>query len=114
MRDGTGRGKRIWTSFGLTRRRRKAGSEFRRALAVLVPALTLSCSSGTTDPASGPDDGSSDANPWSYVQPPVTGDGWETGTLAEAGIELAPGRVNPIASAIAVIVEAVPMVMQCP
>ena len=31
-----------------------------------------------------------------------------------AGIDEAPGSVSPIASAIAVIVEAVPIVMQCP
>ena len=31
-----------------------------------------------------------------------------------AGIELAPGSVSPSASAIAVIVEAVPIVMQWP
>jgi hypothetical protein len=31
-----------------------------------------------------------------------------------AGIDDAPGMVSPIESAIAVIVDAVPMVMQCP
>ena len=35
-------------------------------------------------------------------------------TASAAGIEEAPGSVMPIASAIAVIVEAVPMVMQVP
>jgi CubicO group peptidase (beta-lactamase class C family) len=63
---------------------RRTGSRF--LLSLLV--VSLACSSTPTDSSDDPDE--LDQEPWSYTQLPVTGDGWETGTLTDANIDLPP------------------------